>query len=558
MQYYIIVIPFLVSLSALRLHAYSSKIFSKDTTIAHPETGLFLDYVGLYTPSEKIIHNSAIFPMTPYTCHFLPSSAVENLPSCNITAKTRRKNFIDSIVSVGVGAASLALSVLNTIQIGNLQQQVALVENTLSKFSQTVKIHGAQLAKLTLKHIELTEQLEITQDAIDEILPVLDKHSEAITTLKTGIEHIQFQLRHSFLYLAITQICNNELTLDFLSPEDIRKVVYNVIKLGNLTFNSYPGSLPVVQIITKLLVRQQIDFISKSQYITNDPDEIGRLVITSFFAVPRQEQIPFYVYKLLTIPFFHENETIELAQIPRYWAINSINNTTMEWYHPQEFGCDLRLMTSCRDTPPIRTISNDTCLNQIIERLPLSRCQTAPIPAAKYFVRQLRDNFWVTSSSESLHCVKIPSSEYLSTMQQTWNMNEEIILPSFSLVNVTEGHTVACPGFTLVGRPISSNTSSLIILHSNDVLTKNISVMNVHQYITKNMTWLKKKMSEQEKHSLMDFTRQTNAISSYLTPFSTYMQSFGMLTFSWFLFGLSAALIYYICRRKRKTCQGNL
>ncbi|CAF5205278.1 unnamed protein product, partial [Rotaria magnacalcarata] len=220
--------------------------------------------------------------MTPDTCHFLPSSAAENIPPCNITAKTRRKRFIDSVVSVGIGAASLALSVSNTIQIENLQRQVALVENTLSKFSQTVKIHGAQLAKLTLKRIELTEQLEITQEAIDEILPVLDKHSEAITTLKTGIEHLQFQLRHSFLYLAITQICNNELPRDFLSPEDIRKVVYNVIKLGNLAFNSYPGSLPVVQIITKLLVRQQIDFISKSQYITNDPDEIGRLVITSF------------------------------------------------------------------------------------------------------------------------------------------------------------------------------------------------------------------------------------------------------------------------------------
>ncbi|CAF2173294.1 unnamed protein product [Rotaria magnacalcarata] len=550
MQYYIIVIPFLVSLSALRLRAYSSKIFSKDTTIAHPETGLFLAYVGLYTPSEKIIHNSAIFPMTPDTCHFLPASAAENIPSYNITAKPRSKRFIDSVVSVGIRAASLALSVSNTIQIGNLQQQVALVENTLSKFSQTVKIHGAQLAKLTLKHIELTEQLEITQEAIDEILPVLDKHSEAITTLKTGIEHLQFQLRHSFLYLAITQICNNELPRDFLSPEDIRKVVYNVIKLGNLAFNSYPGSLPVVQIITKLLVRQQIDFISKSQYITNDPDEIGRLVITSFFAVPRQEQIPFYVYKLLTVPFFHENETIELAQIPRYWAINSINNTTMEWHHPQEFWCDLRLMTSCRDTPPIRTISNDTCLNQIIERLPLSRCQTAPIPAAKYFVRQLRDNFWVTSSSESLHCVKIPSSEYLSTMQQTWNMNEEIILPSVSLVNVTEGHTVACPGFTLVGRPVSPNTSSLIILHSNDVLTKNISVMNVHQYITKNMTWLKKEDVRTRKEQFDGLYASNKCYLVVANPFSTYMQSFGMLTFSWFLFGLSAALIYYIYRRK--------
>ncbi|CAM4832609.1 unnamed protein product [Rotaria magnacalcarata] len=362
-QYYIIVIPFLVSISALRLHSCSNEIFAKDTTIVHPETGLFLDYVGLYTPSEKIIHTSAIFPMTTDSCHFLPPSAAGNIPSCNITTKNRRKRFVDSIVSVGIGSASLALSISNTILIGNLQQQVALVENTLSKFSQTVQIHGAQLAKLTLKHIELTEQLEITQEAIDEIVPVLDKHSEAITTLKAGLEHLQFQLRHSFLYLVITQICNNELTLDFLSPEDIRKVAYNVIKLGNLTFNSYPGSLPVVQIITKLLVRQQIDFISKSQYITNDPDEIGRLVITSFFAVPRQEQIPFYVYKLLTIPFFHENETIELAQIPRYWTINSINNTTMEWHHPQEFGCDLRLMTSCCDTPPIRTISNDTCLN---------------------------------------------------------------------------------------------------------------------------------------------------------------------------------------------------
>ncbi|CAF1477661.1 unnamed protein product, partial [Rotaria magnacalcarata] len=266
--------------------------------------------------------------------------------------------------------------------------------------------------------------------------------------------------------------------------------------------------------------------------------------------VPRQEQIPFYVYKLLTVPFFHENETIELAQIPRYWAINSINNTTMEWHHPQEFWCDLRLMTSCRDTPPIRTISNDTCLNQIIERLPLSRCQTAPIPAAKYFVRQLRDNFWVTSSSESLHCVKIPSSEYLSTMQQTWNMNEEMILPSVSLVNVTEGHTVACPGFTLVGRPVSPNTSSLIILHSNDVLTKNISVMNVHQYITKNMTWLKKEDVRTRKEQFDGLYASNKCYLVVANPFSTYMQSFGMLTFSWFLFGLSAALIYYIYRRK--------
>jgi len=84
MQYYIIVNLFFLILSTLRLYAYSNGTFSKDTTIAHPETGLFLDYVGLYTPSEKIIHNSAIFPMTTATCHFLPLSAAQSIPSCNI------------------------------------------------------------------------------------------------------------------------------------------------------------------------------------------------------------------------------------------------------------------------------------------------------------------------------------------------------------------------------------------------------------------------------------------------------------------------------------------
>ncbi|CAF2089386.1 unnamed protein product, partial [Rotaria magnacalcarata] len=325
--------------------------------------------------------------MTKYLCQFLPLSAAENIPSCNITTK-KGVNASLTIVSVAIGAASLAMSMANSVQIGNLQHQVAVVESALSRFSRNVEIHGAQLSKLTLKHIQLTEELEITQQALDDIIPVLDKHSEAITILKTGFERLQFELRHSFLYLAITQICNNELTLDFLSPEDIHNVVYNVIKF--------------------------------------------------FFAVPRQEQRPYYTYKLLTIPFFHENETIELTRIPRYWAINQVDNTTIEWHHPEESGCDLRLMTSCRDTPPIRTISKDTCLDEIIAKLPLSRCQTTSIPAAKYFLRQLRDNFWITLSPKSLHCVKTPRSDYLSGMQQTWNMNEEIIHPSVSLVNVTQ------------------------------------------------------------------------------------------------------------------------
>ncbi|CAF2228694.1 unnamed protein product, partial [Rotaria magnacalcarata] len=133
--------------------------FSKETTIAYPAIGLFLDYAGLYTPSETIIHNSAIFPMTISSCNFLSVSAAESVPSCNIT-RTRHKRLIGSVVSVANGSASLGISLSSSIQIGNLQQQIAVVAKTLSKHSQTVKIHGTQLAKLTSKHIELAEEIK--------------------------------------------------------------------------------------------------------------------------------------------------------------------------------------------------------------------------------------------------------------------------------------------------------------------------------------------------------------------------------------------------------------
>ncbi|CAF3285284.1 unnamed protein product [Rotaria sp. Silwood2] len=350
----------------------------------------------------------------------------------------------------------------------------------------------------------------------------------------------------------MTKIFRNELNLDFLLPDDLRKVVYNVADEGILTFHHYHGSIPLAQIITNLLVRQQADFVPRSQYTTENSQEIGRLIITNFFAVPQQDQMPFYTYKLLTIPFFHDNKTIQLAQMPRYWAINPADNTTMEWHNPEESGCNLQLMTTCRDTPPIRTISKDSCFDQIIERLPLSRCQTIPVPTAKYFVQQLRDNFWITSSSGPMHCMKIPTTEYASSMQHIWRKNQEIILPPVALINVTEGYTVACPGFSLVGRPVTSNSSSLVILYNKGMLAKNISVMNVHRYITENMTWFKSNMVDQLNNTLRDFIRETNAVSTLQTSLSTRMWPFGKLNFSWILFGLSAGLLYYVYRRKRR------
>ncbi|CAF4309821.1 unnamed protein product, partial [Rotaria magnacalcarata] len=318
--------------------------------------------------------------MTTEACHLLPLSDAADIPSCNVTTH-RYKRSRSRLISLGVGVISMGLSIANSVQLLNLQEHVEMIENTLSEFAQTIQIHEAKLAKIQPNQIKIAEQLQVTQHAINDIIPVLDSHFQTLNTLKTGIE--------------------------------------------------------------------QIDFIPSSQYKNQNPQEIGRLVITSFFAVPQQEQTSFQVYKLLAMPYLHKNRTIQLSHIPRYWAINPTDNTTMEWHDPEESGCNLQSMTSCRDTPPLRTISKDSCLGQIIGSLPLSSCHTKYASHSGVFVRQLTDNVWVTSSSESLHCLKIQKIEYRTSNHQTLNISQQIILPPVALVNVTPGYTILCPGFTL-------------------------------------------------------------------------------------------------------------
>jgi hypothetical protein len=74
--------------------------------------------------------------------------------------------------------------------------------------------------------------------------------------------------------------------------------------------------------------------------------------------------------------------------------------------------------------------------------------------------------------------------------------------------------------------------------------------MNVHQYITENMTWFKKNVAEQERKAFIEFINQKNALSRSHTPLSTDFGPFDALTFNWVFIGL-AVLAYYVYRRKR-------
>lgn len=492
MKYYLVSILVLLSLYQMHANTHFNDIFARNTIITHAQTGLFLSYVGLYTPAETNIHNSAIFPMTTARCYFLPLAAAANIPSCNITSK-RYKRFLAEIVSLGIGTKSLRISKSNKKQLKNLEKQIKDVGQSLSKYSETMQVQEARLAKVKSNQIILTEELQLTQQTINAILPILKSHYETLNPLKVGLEHLHNRFKHSSLYLAINQIFRNDLTLNFFSPEHLHKVVYDIIHQGNITFNSNHGSIPVIEIITALLVRQQIDFIPQARYTTQNPDEIGRLVITNFFGIPQQNRTPFQIYKLLTVPFSHKNETIQLTHIPRYWAINPADNTTMEWYDPEDSKCNFELMTSCHDTPPLQKLSDDTCLGQIIIGSLPSTCQTMVTPVSPVFLRQLRDNFWVSSSSEPLDCLNLTKDEYLNTVDKNFTISKHLSVPSVALINVTPGHVITCPRFTLIGRPIISSISSLIIFNNDSVFTNNASIFDVYRYLRENTAWFDRK-----------------------------------------------------------------
>src|ERR1700722_13216875 len=156
--------------------SFSGAIYSENTTIAHPETGLFLDYLGPYIPAQGVIHNLAIFPMTAATCHLLPLSAAEKIPACNFTMK-RTKRILPVLISLGAGIVNLGMSLANTIQTAFLKKETASVKKPLADVIETMQIQGAYLARIQAGQLVLAEQLEMTQGALNSTLPVLQSHS---------------------------------------------------------------------------------------------------------------------------------------------------------------------------------------------------------------------------------------------------------------------------------------------------------------------------------------------------------------------------------------------
>ncbi|CAF1314793.1 unnamed protein product, partial [Didymodactylos carnosus] len=107
-------------------------------------------------------------------------------------------------------------------------------------------------------------------------------------------------------------IYHNRLNLLYVDPLDVKTIIKTVFDLAKFDFEiSIYASMPLIEVVTQLLCFQQLVFIPSSLYQVTSPDEIGRLVGTNFFGLPRVNHV-FSVYEILSIPFKHHSKFIQL------------------------------------------------------------------------------------------------------------------------------------------------------------------------------------------------------------------------------------------------------
>ncbi|CAF5003698.1 unnamed protein product, partial [Rotaria magnacalcarata] len=194
----------------------------------------------------------------------------------------------------------------------------------------------------------VNEHASILRQHEDALRIVLSQTVFLSTRLASVVHSIETHLIHS----SIEKILSNELNLLFAHRHDISRVVDSILQAMNIIGDEIGSSLPTIEIITRMLVRQQIDFVQTITIeSTNDNSLIGNLMFTSFFAAPNKNQVPFALYELIPIPFNQDNKRLRLAQMPAYLGINSKSHRFNRWSKEEAAACDFLQMTTCRESP---------------------------------------------------------------------------------------------------------------------------------------------------------------------------------------------------------------
>ena len=146
--------------------------------ITAPNAGIALLYKGQYLPSEHVVHNTAMFPMTATTCHLIPINAAAKVPACNNhTIHTRRKRLFTDVISIATSAiaASTATAAIGTAAASivlskNLEKKVNEVRASMQTMSNQLAVGEARMAQFDTNQIRLGTILQNSQRILNSTI----------------------------------------------------------------------------------------------------------------------------------------------------------------------------------------------------------------------------------------------------------------------------------------------------------------------------------------------------------------------------------------------------
>ena len=565
------------------------------TDIVHTRSGLILHYLSQYQPSYKIVTFTVTIPMAKGMCYLIPTSSMKRIPLCerNNTekmtkkdgrnrlgkkyakkwtivnrprtkqAKNRPKRFISEIISIGIGTGAMGISTANMIRISNLKNDVKALTNSLRNMDQSLESHQAQMLHPQEGQLKLAEEFNNTQIALNQTMEFVNEHTTVLRNHESALRTITSMtifssnklksfvhaLETHFIHTSIEDILANTLNLRFIHHKDIPNVIKFLTQVINVSFDESNISIPEIELITSLLVRQQIDFIpTKTLELTENGLMIGKLLFTSYFAAPNRNEASYSVYELVLIPFNQGNTWVRLTQMPAFLRLDPKSQQFIRWSKDEAMSCNFVLMSSCRETPPIRKDWTDNCLYQSLTDSVLNTCRTELYPEP-VFVHRVGQH-WVVSTNSSTRC---HSTLITDSDQHEIIDNDEIMLPPVALLTTMDTKSLTCDRFFLPGLPMQSGPT-VNIIQNVTINPVEKDLVDLHSMLSNDLHWVKLLYIPSHIRAIIDFiisTKKTTPAHHYTrwleSPIPYFMIFIGAM-----MLVLTTALIFYIRKKKVK------
>ncbi|CAF1577073.1 unnamed protein product [Adineta steineri] len=521
------------------------------------------------TTTKRSTTRSITTVRIPWTTPLIASptkSSVISRTNSSIVIRTplqRVKRWLAALIPIGIGTGSLIMSAIDFVQNRNLKSQVNMMHNAIKTLGLMSQNQQAQILHLNEGEFKVARELNYTQVALNKTIAlvnehgdILREHTDALRTimsqtsfLNSRLNSIAHTMETHFIHTSMHDILSNRLNLHFVHQKDLPNVVDMVTKSLNITFDDADNSVPMIELITRLLVRQQIDFLPcKTPDSTDAGLLIGNLVFTSYFAAPSQDQVSFSVYEVVPIPFTHSNRRVRLAQMPAYLEIESSLQQFIRWSKEEAAACDFEVMSSCRETPPSRKEASDDCLYQVLTDSTLTACRTE-LYTDRLFLRRV-GHHWAISSNQSVKCHSVTSSDL---EHHTIGNNEEVILPPVALITTMNTKSLACDQFFLPGLAVTVATPIQLIYNASvNRLQKDF--LDLQETLANETHWAKLPYISSEVQAIIEFIQSTPKpiTTGYLQQWTEHPFSLTTLILVAAMVVLCVLLLYYI-RTKIRT-----